>query len=76
MKKWRVDYAFRKDGTYTEAEMFVIATSIYSVISEANAVLNKKAWDEKWDTVDRGPYRIRYEIWNVGLMADADEEVI
>ena len=76
MKKWRIDYAYRKNGEYKEGELFVIGMYIDAAISEANSVLNGMAWKDDWDVKDNGHYHDRFMIWNIGIMMDADDEVI
>jgi len=76
MKEWRVDYAYRKDGKYTEDSLKIIAGSVDGAIYEANSILVTKAWAENWDERSFNSLRERYAIWNVGVIMDADEEVI
>ena len=76
MKEWRVDYAYRLNGKYVEESMFVFARDIGGVIKEAESVLNVKAFQGLWDVVkDSETYCHSYVIWNVGIMAEAHEEV-
>ena len=75
MKNWKVDYAYRKDGKYHDDSMIVVAMSAEGAIREATSVLNGRAWNEAW-TAKMTPDSYRsYMIWNVGIIADADEEV-
>lgn len=77
MKKWwKVEYAFRKDGKYVEDTMYVFEMYVSGAISKANAFLNKKASDDHWDSKSNGHYHDRFVIWDVGIIGDAEEEVI
>ena len=75
MKKWKVDYAYRVGGKYCEDDMFVIAMYADKVLAEANSILNLKAYELGWDVIDNGCYHDRFFVWNIGLVAEADEEV-
>jgi hypothetical protein len=67
VNEWKVNYAFRKNGVYKEAFIMVSAGFIYGALEEADKKLVAMCIDEGWDV---------YNIWNVGIMGDADEEVL
>ena len=76
MKNWRVDYAFRLDGKYIEESLFIVARDVSGAIKEAESVLNVKAFQGLWDVIkDSETYCHAYVIYNVGILAEADEEV-
>ena len=72
MKKWRIDYAYRVGGEYKEDSAFVIAMGIKSALSDANMGLSARAYKDNWDVNSSGD---RYMIWNIGIVAEADDEV-
>lgn len=76
MKNWRVDYAYRLDGKYIENYCLLLARDVSGAIKEAESVLNVKAFQGLWDVIkDSETDCHAYVIYNVGIMAGADEEV-
>lgn len=76
MKNWRVDYAYRLEGKYIEESVFIVALDIAGAIKEADSVLSVKAFQGLWDVIkDSATHCHAYVIYNVGIMAEADEEV-
>lgn len=75
MKKWRIDYAFRKDGEYTEDYIVVWEMYADKALSKANSILNFKACELGWDLKDNRHYHDRFMIWNIAIIAEADEEI-
>ena len=66
MKKWCVDYSFRIGDKYEEDRIYVEARFLDEAFFRADTVLNTMWHDENWDA---------FFIWNIGIMADADEEM-
>ena len=75
MKKWRVDYAYRKGGEYFEDSVFIEAFHVDGVLYDANAILAGKSIDGGWDEKTENGFIRRYKIGNVGIVCEADEEV-
>lgn len=64
---WRILYAYRdSDGAYHEKDMMLEKEDVEEVIREAKEALAKEAEANMWRA---------WLIWDVGLIADADEEV-
>lgn len=75
MKNWKVEYAYRKNGEYFEDSIFVRAPYLDSAYREASVALSGMSWAKNWDEVHNGRFCDRFLIWNIGLVAEADEEV-
>ena len=66
MRDWVVEYAYRCDGNYVEKRMYVKAEFLDEAYNVAHAKINEMAVNNVWSC---------YMIWDIGLIADADEEV-
>ena len=75
MKKWRIDYAYRKDGKYCEGEIFLEAMTIDEALGKANSALLAEGLEGGWDATDKIASYNGFTVWNIGIMADADDEV-
>lgn len=67
--KWVVDYAVRlKDGTYREDTITLDSvTTLYEALKTGSDLIDKKY------PVESGA---NWKIWNIGLVANADYEVV
>lgn len=67
MKKYRVDFAWREgNGHYYEGFVFETALSLKHAFNLASSDLGDKRKNLGWQC---------FEIYNIGLMGDPDEEV-